>query len=118
MADPGFFVGIGETQSGAYLVVTANDHETSEVRLLDRHAQDARLRLVEPRTPLLIYGVEHRGDRLFIRTNADGAEDFKIVTAPLATPGRANWRDLVPHRRQQAPPGDQNAGEPGIAKVA
>jgi oligopeptidase B len=35
---------------------------------------------------------------LIIRTNADGAEDFKIVWAPLATPGRAYWRDLIPHR--------------------
>src|SRR5690606_31032295 len=31
-------------------------------------------------------------------TNADGAEDFKIVTAPVGAPGRENWRDLVPHR--------------------
>jgi oligopeptidase B len=35
---------------------------------------------------------------LIIRTNADGAEDFKIVWSPLDTPGRAYWRDLVPHR--------------------
>ena len=41
----------------------------------------------------------HRDDELFIRTNADGAEDFKIVKAPLASPGRANWVDLVPHKR-------------------
>ena len=34
-----------------------------------------------------------------IRTNANGAEDFKIALAPLARPGRENWRDLVPHRR-------------------
>jgi len=33
-----------------------------------------------------------------MRTNADGAEDFKIVWTPLATPGRAYWRDLVPYR--------------------
>jgi oligopeptidase B len=31
-------------------------------------------------------------------TNADGAIDFKIVTAPLASPERAGWRDLIPHR--------------------
>jgi len=35
---------------------------------------------------------------LIIRTNADDAEDFKIVWTLLATPGRAYWRDLVPHR--------------------
>ena len=54
---------------------------------------------VEPRARELRYSVAHRGDHLFIRTNADGAEDFKVVTAPLATPGRAAWVDLVPHRR-------------------
>jgi oligopeptidase B len=96
--DAGYFVHIGRTQSGAFLDVTASDHETSEVRLLDRHAETAELRLVQPRAPLLIYDVEHRGDRLYIRTNADGAEDFKIVTASLDAPGRDTWSDLVPHR--------------------
>ncbi|MFK5600042.1 S9 family peptidase [Methylobacterium sp. HMF5984] len=96
--DSGFFVHIGATQSGAYLTITASDHETSEVHLLDRAAPDGRLRAVQPREPLLIYSVEHRGTDLYILTNADGAEDFKIVTAPVADPGRAHWTDLVPHR--------------------
>ncbi|GJD57463.1 S9 family peptidase [Methylobacterium dankookense] len=96
--DAGFFVHIGETQSGAFLAVTASDHETAEIHLLDRHDPAAKLTVVQPREPLLIYSVEHRSGDLYILTNADGAEDFKIVTAPLATPGRAHWRDLVPHR--------------------
>ncbi len=44
-SDSGFFVGIGETQSGAYLVVTANDHETSEVHLAERATPFAPLRV-------------------------------------------------------------------------
>jgi oligopeptidase B len=44
------------------------------------------------------YSLADRGDELFILTNADDAIDFKIVTAPLAAPERANWRDLIPHR--------------------
>ena len=35
----------------------------------------------------------------FPRCNASGAEDFKIVSAPLADPRRDNWVDEVPHRR-------------------
>ena len=35
---------------------------------------------------------------MFILTNADGAIDFKVVTAPLASPARANWRDLIGYR--------------------
>jgi oligopeptidase B len=96
--DQGWFVDIDETTSGAFVTISVSDHETSEVRLLDRHDPNAEARLVAARTPLLIYDVEHHGENLIIRTNADGAEDFKLVTAPVASPGRENWRDLVPYR--------------------
>ena len=55
--------------------------------------------MVEARKPGIRYDVEHRGDRLYIRTNADEAEDFKIVSAPLASPGASSWTDEVPHRQ-------------------
>jgi oligopeptidase B len=97
-SDSGFFVKLGETQSGAYVLVEASDHETSEVHLLDRNDPAAKPRLIEPRTPQLQYDVEHHGEDLIIVTNADGAEDFKVVTAPVASPGRSHWRDLVPYR--------------------
>jgi oligopeptidase B len=97
-SDPGFFVRVGMTHSGAFVLIEASDHETSEVWLLDRADRQAKPRLVEPRTPHLQYDVEHHADDLIIVTNADGAEDFKVVTAPVAAPGRAHWRDLVPHR--------------------
>ena len=65
---------------------------------------DATPSLVAARETSVQYDVEHHPDwngeeTLVIRTNADGAEDFKIALAPLARPGRENWRDLVPHRR-------------------
>jgi oligopeptidase B len=96
--DPGFFVHLGETQSGAFVEIIASDHETSEVHLLDRNDPRAKPHIVEPRTPQLRYSVEHHGDELFILTNADGAEDSKLMVAPLASPARARWRDLVPYR--------------------
>ncbi len=96
--DAGYFVHIGETQSGRFLAITASDHETSEIRLIDRATPDASPLLIEPRTPLLIYSVDDHGETLLIRTNAEGAEDFKIVSAPLSDPGRGQWRDVVPHR--------------------
>ncbi|CAA2102272.1 Dipeptidyl aminopeptidase BI [Methylobacterium bullatum] len=97
--DSGFFVHIETTQSRDYLAITASDHETSEVHLLDRKSPDATLLCVQPREPLLIYSVENWGNHLFILTNADGAEDFKIVTTRIGASGRAHWNDLIPHRR-------------------
>lgn len=96
--DPGFFTGVGKTQSDRFFVIDSHDHQTSEVRLIPADDPTAEPVLVAAREPQVEYSVEDDGaDTLYILTNADGAEDFKIVTAPLATPGRENWTDLVPH---------------------
>ncbi len=97
-SDAGMFVDIDQTQSRRFLLISVGDHETSEIRLLDLEAEQASPRLVAPRLVGRQYSVEHHGDELFILTNADGAEDFKIVRAPVANPDPAGWRDLVPHR--------------------
>jgi oligopeptidase B len=103
-ADSRYFVSLGKLQSGRYAAISVHDHETSESWLLDLTAADATPRLVAARETSVQYDVEHHPDwhgeeALVIRTNADKAEDFKIALAPLASPGRENWRDLISHRR-------------------
>lgn len=95
--DPGFFVGVTQTQSRAYIVIMAHDHETSEAYLVDAENPDVPLRCVAPRESGIEYNIEHHGDRLILMTNTDGAEDFSICDAPVAAPGRENWRVVVPH---------------------
>jgi len=102
-SNPGYFVGISELQSGELAEISIYDHETSESWLVDLRSPDARPMLVSPREQSVLYNVDHHPafggvPVLFIHTNADGAEDFKIAVAPLASPARAHWRDLVPHR--------------------
>ena len=97
--DIGWFTHIHESASGRFCVIAGGDHETSEQRLIDLADDEAPPRLVAARQNGVQYSVADRGDELFILTNADGAIDFKIVTAPLSAPERANWRDLIPHRQ-------------------
>ena len=97
-ADPGFFVGVGLTESRRFVVVDSHDHTTSELRLIDADRPDAPALLVAERERDVEYHVSHHGERLLILTNAGGAEDFKIVETPLARPQRRHWRDLVAHR--------------------
>jgi len=96
--DPGWFTHLHESTSGRFCVIAGGDHETSEQRLIDLAYPDAPPRLIAPREANVQYSIADRSDQLFILTNVDGAIDFKIVTAPLASPERANWRDLIPHR--------------------
>lgn len=100
-ADAGMFVDIDKTQSGRFLLISISDHETSEIRVVDLWQPDAQPVTIAAREVGRQYEVEHHGDELLILTNADAAEDFKIVTAPVADPAPANWRDLIPHKAGQ-----------------
>ncbi|QDF41333.1 S9 family peptidase [Bradyrhizobium symbiodeficiens] len=96
--DAGWFTHLHESTSGRFCVIAGGDHETSEQRLIDLANPEAPPRLVAAREEGVQYSLADRGDQLFILTNADGAIDFKIVTAPLSSPERKNWRDLIPYR--------------------
>jgi oligopeptidase B len=96
--DPRWFLNIRRSQSRAYAIISVSDHDASECHLLDLREPEAKPRLIEARATGLRYEIEHRDERLYIKTNADGAEDFKIAAAPLATPAKAFWIDEVPHK--------------------
>jgi oligopeptidase B len=96
-ADPGFFVGVGETLSRRFITIDAHDHQTSEVWVIDQ-LTGGPMRLISKRETDREYDIDERGEIFYIRTNARGAEDYKIVTAPVETPDAERWTDLVPHQ--------------------
>src|SRR5690242_1195918 len=96
--DPGWFTNIHESASGRFCVVSGGDHDTSEQRLIDLSQPEAQPRLIAPREKGVRYSIADRDDTLFILTNEGGAIDFKVIIAPLSSPGRENWRELIPHR--------------------
>jgi oligopeptidase B len=101
--NPGFFVSVSRLQSGRFAEISVHDHETTESWLLDLTSPAAKPALVAARETGVQYEVEHHPDlfgspALVIRTNAGGAEDFKVVWTPLASPARSHWREIIPHR--------------------
>ena len=97
--DGAWFVALDESRCRRFAIVTIRGHDASECWLIDLRDAKAPPRLVAKREPKLRYDVEPHGDVLYIRNNADGADDFRISTAPLSSPGRANWREVVAHER-------------------
>ncbi|MCB1544498.1 MAG: S9 family peptidase, partial [Rhodoblastus sp.] len=96
--DPAWFVHLHRSHSRRFGVVSMSGHDATEVWLIDLADTSAPARLVTAREAGHRYEVEHHGETLYIRSNADGAEDFKLAAAPLSAPSRENWRDLVPFR--------------------
>ncbi|MEE2567369.1 S9 family peptidase [Hyphobacterium marinum] len=97
-ADDGFFVNVGRSDGDSFIVISTSGHTTSELRLIDANNPTSDPVLVAERETDVEYDLIEAGDRLYFRTNADGAVDFKIVEAPMDAPGRENWVDVVPHR--------------------
>lgn len=96
--DPRYFVGVSRMRSGAYVQISTGMNDENEVWVIPTATPDAAPVLIEARTEGLEYEIDHQGDHFVILTNADDAVDFKIVTAPVATPQRANWTDLIAYR--------------------
>lgn len=96
--DAGFFMGAGKTQSGDWIIVDIHDHQTSEAWLIPADQPLTPPRLIAKRQTGMEYSVDEAAGTLYILTNHDGAEDFKIVTAPVDAPQIENWKDLVPHK--------------------
>jgi len=95
--DPALFMSLERTASDGFVVIHILGPDLDEVRLIPAAAPTAEPRLVEPRRPGLHYTVQDWDGQLVILTDADGAIDGKLMRAPLDAPGKANWRDWVPH---------------------
>jgi oligopeptidase B len=94
--DERFFVSISLSRSEQFVVVSSNSKITSEVRVLAANEPDGSFAVVEARRQGVEYSIDHQGDRFVILHN-DGALDFELAEAPVASPGRAEWRPLIPH---------------------
>jgi oligopeptidase B len=98
--DERYWVGVGLTRSGRFLVLDIASKITSEVRILDTEDVQGDFRVVWPRREGIEYQVEHAivsgEDRLLIVHN-EGAEDFQVVDVPAERPlDQDAWRTVVP----------------------
>jgi oligopeptidase B len=95
--DERFNLGVGRTRDGKFLILESSSHTASECWFLAADEPTAAFTLISPREEEHEYSVDHRHGLWFIRTN-DRGRNYRLVTAPAATPGREHWTELLPHR--------------------
>ena len=91
--DERFNVGVGRTRDLALILVECGSHTTSEYRFFSAAEPRAALTLIAPRVDDQEYYPDHRDGLFFLRTN-DTTDNFRLVTAPVATPGREHWQEI------------------------
>lgn len=103
--DERFRMDVEKSRSGAYLFLVINSHTASEVRYLRADSPCRGFQLLAEREDDHEYYVDHHpgssadptGGVFFIRTNSLG-RTYRLVTAPVAEPGRARWHEVIGNR--------------------
>jgi oligopeptidase B len=95
--DERFEVDVADSRSRAWIFQTRSSHTTSEVAVLPAGTPGGTWKLIAPRVQEREYYVDHRGDQFWIRVNDQG-KNFRLVTAPVATPDPAHWTEVRPYR--------------------
>jgi oligopeptidase B len=93
-----FRLHVWRSRSRALLFAGSHSFTSTEARSLPATQPDGVWQVLQPREKDHEYHVDHAGDVFYIRTNGDGARNFRLVTAPVSDPGKARWTEILPHR--------------------
>ncbi|WP_225764946.1 S9 family peptidase [Stenotrophomonas sp. Marseille-Q4652] len=94
--DDSFYMGIGRTRDDRFITIGVESTVSSEQRYAPA-SDPTHFTVLAPRQRDVEYDADHYNGRWVIRTNADGAKNFKLVTAPSDATSRAQWQDWVAH---------------------
>ena len=92
--DPGFFVSLDITESNNFILISAHDHVTTEIHIIDAHYPEQAASCFSKRQVGVEYELSERNKIFFIVTNKDGAEDYKIMQTDLQNTEQENWHDV------------------------
>src|SRR5665213_390977 len=95
--DERFNLGAGRTRDGKFIVMESASHITSESWFLSADQPTGEFTVIAPREDDHEYSIDHRNGLWYIRTN-DRGRNFRLVTAPVESPGRENWVERIPQR--------------------
>jgi oligopeptidase B len=88
---------VSRTRSDAYLIMGATSSTTSEMWYLAANQPMGKFVSMAGRKDGREYYADHAGDNFYIRTN-DTGRNFRLVTAPVSSPGASSWKEIIPQR--------------------
>jgi oligopeptidase B len=92
-----FNVGVNRSRNGQWIFLSSGSFTSSEWHVIPADRPTAAPRVIARRRPGVEYEVE-AGERVFYILTNEGAQNFKVMTAPVNAPGRASWTDWLAHR--------------------
>lgn len=96
--DKSNYIGVGKSKSGKYIFIYSQATLSNEMRMLDADKPNEAFKVFQPRIKEVLYDVIPLDDKFLILTNWE-AKNFRLMECPLDKPGRENWKEVIPHRK-------------------
>ena len=94
--DDTYYMGIGRSRDDKYILIVLDSTVSNEVRYATT-ADPQAFAVLAPRERDVEYDADHFDGHWVIRTNADGAKNFKLATAADGSTSRESWKDWIAH---------------------
>ena len=96
--DETFYTFVYPSKSREYIMIGSTSTMTSEYQFLPSNKPKDKFKFIQKRHRGLEYDVAHFEDMFYISTNAGNSTNFKLVKAPVTSPSKNYWIDVLPHR--------------------
>jgi oligopeptidase B len=96
--DKSNYIGVGKVKSGKFILIYSSATLSDEIRMIPADQPEATFKVFTPRAKDMKYDVVALDDKFLIVTNWD-AQNFRMMETPLDKPGRENWKEVIPNRK-------------------
>ena len=95
--DETLYLYLTKSKSEQYVFINHGYTDNLETHYLNADTPMGEFKVVRPREKDFFYHLENHGDKFLIRTNWN-ARNFRLMEAPVSSPGPENWKEVIPHR--------------------
>jgi oligopeptidase B len=96
--DERYNLDVTRTRDGKYLLLLSNSHVTSEAKFIDAKAPESGWKLIEARKEGVRFSLDEGNGLFYIQVN-DTDPSYRLVSAPVATPDKTHWTEIIPARK-------------------
>ncbi len=98
--DETFSTYVYPSKSREYIMIGSGSTMSTEFSYLSSKTPLESFKIIQKRERGLEYRPYHFDDMFYISTNIDNSTNFKLVKAPISSPSKSNWKDVIPHRKE------------------
>ncbi len=96
--DKSNYIGVGKSKNNKFIYIVSQATMSSEWRMIEATKPMDAFKVFAPRMKDVLYSVTPLDNKFLIRTNKDGAKNFKLMECALDKTSAENWKELIPLR--------------------